>query len=87
MPELTIKQALHHLEVLAHVLESPRQVRLQNAQGGASCDISAVAIVAAFWPPALANGLLLGLLLSDRRLVNLCDQGRVRRAALDADQG
>jgi len=89
MPQLTVKDKIHHLAGIANVLQQPLDVVLNKTQRRAESHLATIAILAPFGTPSRATGLLLGALLNRRLtgLAHLFGHHRVRRATLDAEQG
>jgi len=79
MAQLTIKNTVHSLERIAHLLQQPLDVLLDATPRRAQLHLSTVAILAPFGPSSLASRLVLGLVLPRRSagLLPLVDQDRV----------
>ena len=63
MPKGAIKDKVHHLEVIAHQLQSTTDRLLDETEIGAQRDLSPVLIFAPLWPSPFPRGLLLTPLL------------------------
>ena len=89
MTEFTIENKVHDLEGIADLLEQPLDMLLDETKRWAQFHLARVAILAPLRPSSSATGLLLGRHLEQRigGLVNLFGHYRVRRAALDTQQG
>jgi hypothetical protein len=89
MTEFTIENKVHDLEGIADLLEQPLDMLLDETKRWTQVHLAPVAILAPFGPSSSATGLLLGRRLPQRigGLVHLLGQDRVRRAALDTQQG
>src|SRR2546430_13398864 len=89
MTEFPIENKVHDLEGLADLLEQPLDMLLDETKRWTQFHLATVTILAPFRPSSSATGLLLGRLLPQRigGLVNLFGYDRVRRTALDTQQG
>src|SRR4029453_12191555 len=89
MTELTIEKKVPDLEGIADLLKQPLDMLLDETKRWTQFHLATFTILAPFRPSSSATGLLLGWLLPHRLggLVNLFGHYRVRRTALDTQQG
>src|SRR4029450_2779623 len=89
MPQLTVKNKVHHLEGVSNLLQQALDVLLDKTERWAELHLPTVAILTPFGTPPLSTGLLLWLCLMHclAGLLHLFGHDRVRRAAFDTEQG
>ena len=82
-------EKVHDLEGIADLREQPLDMLLDETKRRAQFHRATVAILAPLWPSSSAPGLRCGRLLHQRigGLFHLLGYDRVRRAALDTQQG
>ena len=89
MTAFPIAQKVHDREGIADLREQPLDMLLDATKRRAQCHRATVAILAPLWPSSSAPGLRFGRRVHQRRggLCHLLGHDRVRRAALDTQQG